>query len=876
LPLLTFARGRSRHLYAALLALAAVAITSIRGRAECLPEFARELEPFPVYDAMGPVPNAWYGGWHKPRPQLLDIDGDLDLDLFVAEEDGQLRYYRNDGSVSSANFVLVTDDFAGVHELYFVRFSDVDTDGDWDLLVEAPPFELSDSTSTVERTGGYLYTNVGGPMSPVFMNLSTHPDGWFADAVGDPIPFQFTTPDFVDLDGDGDQDLLMGDVSGSVILYRNHQFRGEANFRLETTAYGGLDIRPDSCNPERPQSGASFLRDVDPRHGFMLFSFFDIDDDQLPDLFVGDEFNSNIYHWRNVGAPPSPDFVCQTQTFFPDSTGFPGEFPHYLLVTYGDLDNDGDADAILGPGTLTNDDRLYSFQNEGSASSPSFVMETGGFLPEFDRGRWSAMAFANLDGDGDQDMFFATGTSWELSYFENIGTESAAEFALVAPAWIPLPGAAWAAPEFADLDDDGDPDLIVGMTSGALRLWRNDAVGADAAGFVEIQDEDFGDSFGRTFRTHVLSQATPAFFDEDGDGDLDCLVGQWDFTGNAHLLHFRNDGTPESHDFVLASGDYQGLGVLGQNLAPELVDVDDDGDEDLLLGKFDGTIEFFQNTGAAGAPIFESTALRLGGIDVGASSVPSLVDLDADGDLDLVVGESGGGLNFFRNLADLAPSAFALLEPAEDEAVPGGDPYRFTWEAAVQPEGVPTITYDFRLADSPVAPPEEWFVRTGLTENQTTVRLFSVGFPFEPDFWWTVVARNGCRAGPVPDWRHGANDGFVDHRVELDPSSSSASEQSLPRDLPAATAITNVFPSPTRGTTSIAYVVSRPGAVRLEVFDLTGRRVAVLQHGQQGAGPHRVLWNGITVDGSLASPGIYLVRLQTEEETESRRIVRLR
>jgi hypothetical protein len=859
-----------RPLSAALLA----ALAAAGARADCLPEYTRELEPFPIYDAEGTAPRAWYGGWQSPRPQLLDIDADADLDLFVAEEDGQLRFYRNDGSASSADFVLVTDDFAGVHDLYFTRFADADSDGDWDLLVEAPPFEVIEDGSTIEKTGAYLYTNVGGPVTPSYRNLSPHPAGYFVDGLGDPIPFVTTSPDFVDLEGDGDQDLLFGDSSGHVHLYRNQDAGGSSPFLLETTTYGNILIVPGGCNPERIPGATGEPHDL--LHGFMLFSFHDIDDDSRPDMFVGDQFNSNVYFWGNVGGAPSPNFVCRTENFFADTTGAPGVFPQFLVSAFGDLDGDQDPDVILGPGTAAADDRLWSFLNTGSPGSPALEMQSGRVLPEFDMGRHSAAAFANLDGDADLDLFLGTGTSWSVSYFENVGSATGAEFGLVAPQWISLPGASWIAPELADLDADGDLDLTVGVANGAVRLWRNVGGGADGGGFVEVIDADFGDVFGRTFRSNVDGNAVPRFFDEDGDGDLDCLVGRWGTTGEARLPFFRNDGTPQAHDFALASADYQGFGVLGMNLAPAVGDVDFDGDPDLLVGKRDGTIEFFRNRGAPGAPAFESEVARLAGIDVGASAVPVLADLDADGDLDLVVGESGGGLNFYRNRGGPPPSAVALRSPAADAAVPGKEPVRFAWDPAPA-IGEGTITYDLLLSPSAGPPRVEWTVQSGLPSPEASVQVFFEGFRFLKDFWWAVVARNGCTPGPPSEWRHGVHLDFQDDHLEFvgEPAPGTAPENGL-RELPAGGTGLEIHPSPTRGSAEISYVVARGGPVRLEVFDLGGRRVAVLENGSRAAGAHRARWDGRTATGGPAAPGVYLVRLQTEEGSETRRIVRLR
>jgi hypothetical protein len=290
---------------------------------------------------------------------------------------------------------------------------------------------------------------------------------------------------------------------------------------------------------------------------------------------------------------------------------------------------------------------------------------TGDYLPEFDRGRETAAAFADLDDDDDFDLFLGSGTEQEISLYENIGTEADPLFALIQESWLPLPNSAWAAPEFADIDADLDLDLFVGMTSGAVRFWRNDAPGSWPPVFTEILDDaDFGDAFGRTIRDNVDAQAVPRFFDEDGDEDLDVLLGNWDFGGEASLIFFRNDGT----SFVVASTDYQGLGSFGQNLAPTLQDLDRDEDVDLLVGNRAGNVVFARNVGAPGAPLFQPEAEFFASIDVGRSSVPALVDIDADLDPDLVLGERGGGLNFYRNTS---PSPVGVV--AQDS---GGEPAR--------------------------------------------------------------------------------------------------------------------------------------------------------------------------------------------------------
>ena len=87
----------------------------------------------------------------------------------------------------------------------------------------------------------------------------------------------------------------------------------------------------------------------------------------------------------------------------------------------------------------------------------------------------------------------------------------------------------------------------------------------------------------------------------------------------------------------------------GSNTAPTLGDIDGDGDLDLLIGEASGTLNFYRNTGSATAPQFELVTEEYGDIDPGRRSFPQWVDADADGDLDLLVGAEAGGSHLYRN-----------------------------------------------------------------------------------------------------------------------------------------------------------------------------------------------------------------------------------
>jgi hypothetical protein len=843
-------------LAAALAALPAIAAASPAG---VLPVFERELDPFPVRTAAGPVPRPAHGGWQDPRPQWIDVDADGDLDLFVAEETGKLRFYRNAGTPSSADWILETDEYAGVHRLGFARLADADADGDFDLLVEAEPFETVVGGNVVRRTGAFLYTNVGTPAAPDYRNLSPHPGGWLTDDSGAPIPFELTSPDFVDLDGDGDRDLFAGRVTGELALYRNVGAPSSPAFRLETQAYPGVLLVPGSCS-----GGAARPR---PRHGYMTLSWFDLEADGLPDLFVGDEFNPNVYHLANEGGGASPALSCRTDFFFPGASGGPGFFPQRLTAAFGDADGDGDPDALLGSGVSATTG-LHFFRNDGSASAPALVLVTDDLLPELDLGRGSAPVVADRDGDGAPDLFLGTGSGQSVTRWDNRGTASAPDFLGSTSGWAALPGSGWNVPEMGDVDGDGDADLLVGGNQGEVLWFRND--GGTGPGPQVVNDPDFGLPADRTFRSAIDAQAVPRLLDADADGDLDVVAGYYEVNGPvASLLLFRNDGSGTSHAFTAASADFARVGPLGQGLAPAFGDLDGNGSADAVVGRDDGTLAFLRNVGTPRHPAFVRGSDRLGGTDVGAGAVPALADLDADGDLDLVVGETGGGMNVFRNRTPppAPPSAAALREPAPGAALNGRERVPFRWDPSAAPGGV-TVAYELRLAEDPGAPPGEWVVIPA-AGPEATVRLYSHGFRFATDVWWTVAAHAGGWSAAVPEWRHA---------VHATPDTLHQEDPGVPDergDAPAVLAIRRVFPSPGAGPVRIAYETPGRGPVRVTVHDVAGRRVAELRESARLPGIHLAVWDGRTGDGLRAAAGLYVVRVEQDGRSAARRFVRL-
>lgn len=94
--------------------------------------------------------------------------------------------------------------------------------------------------------------------------------------------------------------------------------------------------------------------------------------------------------------------------------------------------------------------------------------------------------------------------------------------------------------------------------------------------------------------------------------------------------------------------------------------------------------------------------------------------------------------------------------------------------------------------------------------------------------------------------------------------------------LPDYLALAAPAPNPFSGATTLAFDLPASGAVRLGIFDVTGRRVRELMSGTLPAGRHAVTWDGRNAAGERVAAGIYFCRLSAPEGDVTRRIVAVR
>ncbi|MBR8826407.1 MAG: VCBS repeat-containing protein [Gomphosphaeria aponina SAG 52.96 = DSM 107014] len=334
--------------------------------------------------------------------------------------------------------------------------------------------------------------------------------------------------------------------------------------------------------------------------------------------------------------------------------------------TLVDIDKDGDLDAFSGEYFGT----IKYFKNTGNSSNPKFVEVTGTQNPfnGIDVGDWSTPTLVDIDGDGDLDAFSGERSS-SIQYFKNTGNSRNPKFIAVTGTQNPFNGiyVDWSKPTLADIDGDGDLDAFIGEYSGSIYYFKNTGNSSNPK-FVEVTGAgnpfngiDVGDR-----SAPPGDESAPTLVDIDEDGDLDAFIGGLSGT----IYYFKNTGNSSNPKFVEVTGagnPFNGIDV-GYSSTPTLVDINGDGDLDAFIGESDGKIKYFQNVSQPNrAPRFvkfiavTGTQNPFNGIDVGYGSTPTLVDIDKDGDLDAFIGEKDGTIKYFKNTGNSSNLKFIAV-----------------------------------------------------------------------------------------------------------------------------------------------------------------------------------------------------------------------
>jgi hypothetical protein len=404
------------------------------------------------------------------------------------------------------------------------------------------------------------------------------------------------------------------------------------------------------------------------------------------DLLVGESLT--IMHHFIQKAPHSTEFEKQRDIVFSAPP------PYYNHPVVMDLDGDGSKEMLVG-----GQDRKILLYRQDAAVKDSFILISGSWSGITDA-ECGAPAIADIDGDGLLDLFVGTKAglvhhyrqpsanaldNWELRSSNVINTW---DFGLNSSSLV------------CDLDGDGRLDILrtevlveVGNAPRPIQHFRQQSIGSlqveylgtfsgllagiydcmaitdfDADGRLDFfitrlnrGMEQYRQKAGDRFVFELVTEnflpgvswvfpPTPVFTDLDNNGKRDLLLAM---TFSGQQIDRYEEGSAGSGNFGLVQEGW--MTKLGYYAFPHIIDYDNDGLLDMLLGKEDGSIRHLEQNGTASTE-FEIAGTEFDQIQVGNLARPMVFDVNNDGRLDVIVGDGAGGLSLFL---DMGPNAVA-------------------------------------------------------------------------------------------------------------------------------------------------------------------------------------------------------------------------
>lgn len=556
---------------------------------------------------------------------MRDYNGDGKEDIFTSSNGG-VTVYRNtsnptDGLKFTLETSLIQSDYGTSNLGLFVSpadipaIDDIDNDGDLDLLT----FSLLGScveyhkNLSVENYGntdtlvfelktdnwGLFYENVNNN-SVTFNDTCDNPNfrlpmpqpytatrviQEMPDEDGDgsyePLRHQGSTSSTLDIDGDGDKELFLGDVSFSNLLMLTNG--GSAQLALMSAVDLNFPSYDIPVNVEL----------------FPASYFIDVNNDAKPDMVCAP--NATLNGENFVGTPlylNSGDGTAHVFDFVRKDfiQGDMIDVGENGMPVFFDYNNDGLLDLVVGnygyyqaggsyKGTLT----LY--KNIGSSTTPSFKLMSRDWCG------LSAQAlqhlhptFGDLDGDGKTDLVVGDRVGM-LHFYKNIATTN--DTCIFNPVTGPLSSidvGGYSAPQLFDLNKDGLLDLIVGEKNGNLNYFPNTGTTSNFIFAATPANDNLG-------QIDVIDQTVSNFgysipFVYDSLGTTHLLVG----CQRGTVFHYTNIDNNLSGPFTLEDSVFAGFIFQGVYTSPTLADINNDGFDDMLVGVSTGGVSLY--TGA--------------------------------------------------------------------------------------------------------------------------------------------------------------------------------------------------------------------------------------------------------------------------------------
>lgn len=614
--------------------------------------------------------NALAGGLNAPQLSAVDLNNDGLDDLYIFDRAGNIHLtFINQGTVNAPDYRYAPELAFGFPDIKnWVLLRDYNSDGIMDMFTYSATPGI-DGISVF--TGSYENNQL--VFTPFRINRFNLPDVLrFALASGNQTQIFVTRIDYPaieDIDGDGDLDILTFNVAGGFLEYFQNQSveRGfgldSLIFRFTDPCWGGFfesGVVPEVDLAARMGSCSSNLENtIESRHAGSTVTVLNLNESCGRDLLIGDLSFDNLVALYNNGTCNTA-WITQQDINFP-SYDVPAKVAPFPNSFYIDLDGDGIRDLAVAPNERENTENvntIWYYKNVQRDDLPKFQFQQTNFLSEtmLDFGGGSNPTFVDYNGDGLMDIVVGNHSIFKsfgvrdarLFLFENIGTSTEPKYELVNDDYLGFSRFSeftWDfAPHFADMDGDGDLDLIVGEVFGGLFYGENIGGVNKKIEIVNIVPNWMNINIGQS--------SVPFVADIDKDGLADLLVGE----RNGNVNFFKNIGTATNPMFgssettppntqLFGRIDAREPGFVTGFSAPFVLEIN--GAQTILTGTDQGQIEYYQVNPQSISSKFKELDLNFGNIKAGARTRIALADINNDGFLEALVGNLRGGLNLY-------------------------------------------------------------------------------------------------------------------------------------------------------------------------------------------------------------------------------------
>ncbi len=607
------------------------------------------------------IKNPLTGGLNSCQLSNIDLNDDGKMDIFVFERVGdRVLCFLNNNDAIGTDFHYSKNYSKNFPSLYnWALLVDYNCDGKEDI------FTYNDSYVKVFKN-----TSQGENLSFQVEEQALISDlGPLQSAI---IISEGDIPSFMDIDGDQDIDVLTFKQSGGYVEYHQNlsqEMYGNCDslvFKLETDCWGefyeGLNTYEfNSCNEDAINNQNEF-RSSGPHSGSSTLAL-DMDGDDDMDLILGDVSFNNLNLLVNGGDNQNANMISVNQNFpIGNGSNVSADISSFPAAFYLDVNNDDIRDLIVSPNTENNSENFESimmFVNAGEDNSPLFQYTQNDFLQnntlDFGSGAYPAIIDYNNDGlkdliIGNYGYFNNSNPSSQIALLINIGSETEPNFEVVDRDFgglgtIPLDtilnqSVKGIFPTVADLDNDGDIDLIIGDSNGKLHFFKNIAESDQEIEF-ELQNVNF-------FNIDIGQHATPFLFDMNGDNLFDLIIGQLDGT----ISYLENSGSTYEPIFDTIIEDFGGISVNNDESlygfsTPYIYK--EENEINILIGSESGQIYHYRSINNDLSLNFELLSDNFQGLAQGKNTALVYEDFTNDGKRDLFLGMQTGGLFYFVN-----------------------------------------------------------------------------------------------------------------------------------------------------------------------------------------------------------------------------------